>query len=58
MAVKFNGSKIRVWKGIGKRIGATNIGIRFNKGSDTKEIYKIYKMILAVLELKYGKGVK
>ena len=58
MAIKYNNGKIIVWKGIGKNSGDTNIGIRFNKGSDTKEIFKIYKMIQTILELKYGKGVK
>jgi hypothetical protein len=58
MAIKFNKNKIRLWKGVSKTAGDTNIGIRFNKGSDTKEIYKIYKMVHSLLDLKYGKGVK
>jgi len=57
MAIKFNKNKIRIWKGISKA-GDTNIGIRFSKGSDTKEIYKIHKMIQSILELKYGKGIE
>ena len=57
MAIKYNKSKIRLWKGIGK-LGTTNIGIRFNKGANPKEISKFYKVIESILNMQYGKGVK
>lgn len=58
MALKFNKNRIRLWKGVSKKLGDTTIGIRFNRGYDTKEIYKVNKTIQSILELKYGKGVK
>ena len=58
MAIKFNDKKIRLWEGVAKKNGNTNIGIRFSKDSDVKEIQKIYEMVYSILELKYGKGIE
>lgn len=56
MAVKFNNSKIRLWQGVGKKLGFPNIGIRFHKSIDKKEVSEIYDTIKLILTLKYGKG--
>lgn len=57
MAIKFNENKVRLWKGKDKARNINLIGIRFHRDSNTKEIEGIYKVVLSLLELKYGKGL-
>jgi hypothetical protein len=56
MAVKFNNSKIRLWKS-NPKAAVTGIGINFGKATDKKEVTQIYKAVETVLTLKYGKGI-
>jgi len=51
--IKFNENKVRLWRGVGKT-GSVNIGVKFNKDMNTKEIDEIYKIVQSLLELKYG----
>ncbi len=56
MAIKFDKSKVRLWKGTEKAGASTNIGIRFNAEKSESEIDTIYEEIKAVLTRKYGEG--
>ena len=56
MPIKYNKNKIRLWKGVGKKTKIANIGIKFNKNSDARQIRKIYNMIKSLLDFKYGRG--
>jgi len=56
MAVKFNNSRIRLWKG--DTGDSTNIGIRFNKDCKKEEIDQVYDNVESFLTSKYGDGVE
>ncbi len=55
MILKFNNGKIKLWQGVGKRTNFPNIGIKFHKSINQKEINESYEIIKCVLESKYGK---
>lgn len=54
MAIKFDGTRIRLWKS--KKEESPGIGLRFDKSVSVKEINLIHDAIAALLEFKYGPG--
>ena len=55
MAIKYDKSRIRLWKS-GKK-ERPGIGINFGNATK-KEINQIHKAVEVILALKYGKGIK
>ena len=57
MAIKFDKGRIRLWKSK-KTSAAIGLGINFNRAKNRNEMSQVYRVVEAVLTLKYGKGVK
>jgi hypothetical protein len=58
MAIKFQGGKIRLWRGISKKLQFPNIGIRFHKDINKNEVEKVYDDIKCLLVSRYGEGIE
>jgi hypothetical protein len=54
--LKFNRGNISLWQGVGKKTNFPNIGIKFHKTFDKKEIDETCQIIKSILEFRYGKG--